>query len=221
MLHFSTWKTATVLIVLLVGTVLAIPSLMPRATLEQMPGWFPKQTVSLGLDLQGGSHLLLEVDMQSLIRERLAGVLDETRASLRKANIGYTNLAVKGDKVTLNLRDAGSVETAQEQLRSLVIEGMELAVDGTQLTIGFTEVGRLPFEPACVGALPPVGRMHDNQRGSGLLGEGRRALDLLDRASGHGTPSWCADPSGRGVARPVGDFVRSRRRRVKGLDARC
>src|SRR5690348_1240962 len=102
MLHFPKWKIATVLIVLLVGTILAIPSLMPRATLDQMPSWFPKKTVNLGLDLQGGSHLLLEVDMETLIRERLNGVLDETRTSLRKASIGYTDLAVRGDNVTLN-----------------------------------------------------------------------------------------------------------------------
>ena len=141
MLHFPKWKIATVLIVLLVGTLLAIPSLMPRATLEQMPSWFPKKTVNLGLDLQGGSHLLLEVDMETLIRERLNGVLDETRTSLRKANIGYTDLAVRGDSVTLNLLDAGSVDKAREVLNSLVVEGMGLTADGTRLTIGFTEAG--------------------------------------------------------------------------------
>ena len=82
MLHFPTWKTAIVLIVLLVGTVLAIPSLMPRATLDAMPSWFPKQTVVLGLDLQGGAHLLLEVGMDKLVTERLNAALDDTRAGL-------------------------------------------------------------------------------------------------------------------------------------------
>ncbi|WP_119301297.1 protein translocase subunit SecD [Dongia deserti] len=141
MLHFPKWKIATILIVLLVGTILAIPSLMPRATLEQMPGWFPKQTVSLGLDLQGGSHLLLEVDMRKLVSDRLAGVLDETRTALRKANIGYTDLAVRNDRVTLNVRDTGSIETAREQLQPLVGEGMELSADGTRLSIGYSEAG--------------------------------------------------------------------------------
>jgi preprotein translocase subunit SecD len=141
MLHFSTWKTATVLIVLLVGTVLAIPSLIPRATLEQMPSWFPKRTVTLGLDLQGGAHLLLEVGMDKLIAERLAGALDETRAVLRKANIGYTDLAVRNDAVTVTLRDPGSVETARELLSTTLTEGMELSVDGATLTISYSEAG--------------------------------------------------------------------------------
>jgi protein-export membrane protein SecD len=141
MLYFPKWKIAVVLGVLLVGTILAIPSLMPRATLDQMPSWFPKQTVSLGLDLQGGSHLLLEVDMQSLIRERLSGVLDETRTALRNAKVGYTNLAVTGNGVSLTLPDDASVAKAQEELRKVVAEGMELNADGTKLNIGFSEAG--------------------------------------------------------------------------------
>ena len=141
MLHFPTWKTAIVLIVLLVGTVLAIPSLMPRATLDAMPSWFPKQTVVLGLDLQGGAHLLLEVGMDKLVTERLNAALDDTRAALRKGNIGYTDLAARGNAVTVTLRDAGSVETAREQLASVLTEGMEVSADGSVLTIGYTEAG--------------------------------------------------------------------------------
>ena len=75
MLHFPKWKIVTVLFVLIVGTVLAIPSLLPRAALDALPDWLPKATVNLGLDLQGGSHLLLEVDMDTLIKLRLDSVL--------------------------------------------------------------------------------------------------------------------------------------------------
>jgi len=150
MLHFPKWKIATVLIVLIVGTVLAIPSLLPRATLDALPDWLPKATVNLGLDLQGGSHLLLEVDMQTLIKERLDSVLDETRTALRKANIGYTDLAVRDGKVTLTLRDEGSVDAAREQLKSLVTEGMDLTTDGTKLTIGFSESGLVQLKQRTV-----------------------------------------------------------------------
>ena len=141
MLHFPKWKVIVVLLVLIVGTVLAIPSLLPRATLDALPDWMPKATVNLGLDLQGGSHLLFEVDMQGLIKERLNGVLDETRTALRKANVGYTDLAVSEGKVTVNLLDANSVDAAREQLKSVVTEGMDLTVDGTKLTLGFSEAG--------------------------------------------------------------------------------
>ena len=141
MLHFPKWKVFVVLAVLIVGTLLAIPSMLPRATLDALPGWVPKGTVNLGLDLQGGSHLLYEIDMQGLVKERLDSVLDETRTSLRKANLGYTDLAVKGGKVTVNLRDTASVEAAREALKSVVSEGMDIAVEGTVFSIGFSNAG--------------------------------------------------------------------------------
>jgi protein-export membrane protein SecD len=141
MLHFPKWKVATVLIVLIVGTVLAIPSMLPRDFLNALPGWLPKRTVTLGLDLQGGAHLLLEVGMDKLIGERLNGALDETRVVLRRANIGYTDLAVKNDTVTVSLRDSGSLETAREQLSSVLTEGMEITTDGPTLSIVYNEAG--------------------------------------------------------------------------------
>jgi preprotein translocase subunit SecD len=143
MLHFPKWKIATVLIVLLVGTVLAIPSLMPRATLEQMPGWFPKQTVTLGLDLQGGSHLLLEVGMEQLIQERLEDTLGEVRAKLNGASprINYTGLSRSSNAVKVTLLDPSRIDDARKALSSAVAEGMEITVDGSQLTLAYTESG--------------------------------------------------------------------------------
>src|SRR5262245_5530507 len=126
MLHFPTWKVVTVFVVLFVGTVLAIPSLLPRATLDALPGWVPKQTVNLGLDLQGGVHLLLEVQTDVLIQERLDGVLDEARIKLRTAKIGYQNLAKSSDTVTVTLLDASAVEQAEKELRAVITEDMEL-----------------------------------------------------------------------------------------------
>src|ERR687892_331333 len=61
MLRFPTWKIAVVLGICLLGLVYALPNLFPRAEMEQMPDWLPHDQINLGLDLQGGSHLLLEV----------------------------------------------------------------------------------------------------------------------------------------------------------------
>ena len=141
MLHFSKFKVTFILLVLIVGTVLAAPNLINRATLDALPGWMPKSTVALGLDLQGGSHLLFEVDTGALIAERLNGLLDETRSKLRSAKIGYKDLALIDGAVTLNLLDAGSADRAREELNKLVTEGMELSVDGTRMSVSFGEAG--------------------------------------------------------------------------------
>ena len=68
MLRFSSWKVALVLGICLLGLVYSLPNLFPRAQMERMPDWLPHEQINLGLDLQGGSHLLLEVQLGAVIR---------------------------------------------------------------------------------------------------------------------------------------------------------
>jgi protein-export membrane protein SecD len=117
MLNFQPWKITVIVLTLLVGVVAALPNLFTREQLAAMPGWMPKQQVTLGLDLQGGSHLLLEVDVKAVIEEQLNGVVDSVRTAFRKANIGYSNLGVSGNSVTLKLRDTGQTEDARKLLK--------------------------------------------------------------------------------------------------------
>jgi preprotein translocase subunit SecD len=166
MLHFPPWKVATVLIALLIGTVLAIPSLMPRDTLERLPGWLPKTTVNLGLDLQGGSHLLLEVGMQKLTQERLDGVLDEARTKLRTAKIGYKGLTRTNDAVNVTLLDPGQVDAAREALQSAVNEGMEIDSDGPTLTLRYTEAGLTQLKARTVDQSIEVVRRRIDETGT-------------------------------------------------------
>src|SRR5579862_2565359 len=110
MLHFQPWKTWTVIIICLMGVVFAAPNLMSPAFLDSLPSWVPKRTIALGLDLQGGSHLLLEANVSEVIKERMTGDLDLLRSQLIKAKIGYTNLAVENDKIVVSLRDADALD---------------------------------------------------------------------------------------------------------------
>ncbi len=141
MLHFSKFKVTLILAVLIIGTLLAIPNLINRATLDALPGWVPKSTVNLGLDLQGGSHLLLEVDMSKLVQERLDTALEETRSKLRTAKIGYTGLVRTNDGVKVDIAGDAAVDQARKELQAVVGEGMELEADGNTLTLHFTEAG--------------------------------------------------------------------------------
>ena len=76
MLVFEPWKTWVVVVTCLLGVLLAVPNLVSRKLVETLPSWVPTRQVSLGLDLQGGSHLLLEVDLASVTKERLNGALE-------------------------------------------------------------------------------------------------------------------------------------------------
>ena len=121
MLYFSRWKIYTILVVCLLGIVLALPNVLGRDTLAALPSWYGQNRVHLGLDLRGGSHLLLEVDMGAVVRERLEGLVDGARTQLRTANIGYTGLSAGDRQVTIQLRDPAQAEEAVKQLKQLAI----------------------------------------------------------------------------------------------------
>ena len=124
MLRFPSWKIALVLGICLLGLVYSLPNLFPRAQMEQMPDWLPHEQINLGLDLQGGSHLLLEVDLGAVIRERLESLVDDVRSTLRAERIGYRGLGVRGDAVTLALTDPASAPRAMDVLEQLDQGGM-------------------------------------------------------------------------------------------------
>ena len=119
MLRFPPWKIALVLGICVLGLVYALPNLFPRAEMERMPDWLPHEQINLGLDLQGGSHLLLEVDLDAVIEERLNSLVDEVRGALRPARIGYRGLGVRGDAVTFTLTDPAAAPRALELLEEL------------------------------------------------------------------------------------------------------
>src|SRR5690242_1059887 len=107
MLYFPRWLVTLILGICALGVILSLPNLFSQKTLDALPSWVPKKQVSLGLDLRGGSHLLLEVDMNAVRRERFNGLVDSLRTEFRtaKPSIGYTGLAAEGDHVAFALRD--------------------------------------------------------------------------------------------------------------------
>ena len=71
MLQFTPIRTAIILVVAVLGIAFAIPNFFGKDTTATWPGWVPHNGMTLGLDLQGGSYLLLQVNQDSVITERL------------------------------------------------------------------------------------------------------------------------------------------------------
>ena len=134
-------KRSTIILVLAIvvaAIIAALPNLFTAERLQSMPSWLPKNQVSLGLDLQGGSHLLLEVDLQALEAEHLESLVDSVRVSLRRAQIGYTNLSAREGAVSVDIRDPGQVEQAR-QLISEAGQGLDLSVQGSTISARFSD----------------------------------------------------------------------------------
>ncbi len=119
MLHFSRLKTTTILLIVAAGILLALPNVLPQSVLQHLPQWYTANHVTLGLDLQGGSHILLEVDEAALRHERAEQLRDDVRRVLRDNRIGYQNLVVRDTTVSLRLRDPAETSKALTELRKL------------------------------------------------------------------------------------------------------
>src|SRR6266513_1710360 len=117
MLYFTRWKALAIILTALVVCLCAVPNFFPEATVKTWPAWAQRRLV-LGLDLQGGSYLLLEVDSNYVKKEKLDQVRDDARRVLREAKIGYTGLASRGDYVEVRVKDTDA-QTTLSKLREL------------------------------------------------------------------------------------------------------
>jgi preprotein translocase subunit SecD len=131
MLYFANWKVLLIAAVCALGVLFSIPNLFSASLLDNLPDVVPHRQVALGLDLRGGSYLLLKVDFAQAQHERLNSVIDTVREALRGANIGYTGLSVAGDAAIFNLRDTGQIDQAREALAKVDPDiDIKIAADG-------------------------------------------------------------------------------------------
>jgi preprotein translocase subunit SecD len=118
MLYFTRWKALAIVLTALVVCLCAVPNFFPEAQVKSWPAWAQRRMV-LGLDLQGGSYLLLEVDSNYVKKEKLDQVRDDARRVLREAKIGYTGLNVRNDAVEVRISKDTEQATALSKLREL------------------------------------------------------------------------------------------------------
>jgi len=140
MLYFPKWLVALILGICLAGVVLSVPNLFSAQTVDRWPNFLPKHQVNLGLDLRGGSYLLYQVDMRSVLNERLDNVLDGLRNEFRTAKIGYVDLGVDHDLIHFTLRQPERMEEVRGLVRKVDPDlAITSGADGT-VTLKFSEV---------------------------------------------------------------------------------
>ena len=122
MLEFPRWKIWLVSLVVALGVLLSIPSLVAsHPTLaSHWPRWLPDYKISLGLDLAGGSHLLLEADARDAMKQRLQAKEDEVATELRRdPRIEIGDISTAGGRVSFVVRDPTQVDAAVDRMRKL------------------------------------------------------------------------------------------------------
>ena len=120
------WQLAIYSLIIICGLIAALPNFVPPNKLGMLPSWLQNQHVTLGLDLQGGSHLVLEVDAPALKHDRLTWLQDETRRLLRREQVSGITPRLQSDAVVIETPDAdtaGRVETLVSGLATPVQTG--------------------------------------------------------------------------------------------------
>lgn len=148
MLYFSRLKMILIWLAVAVTVILAAPNLFPASMLAQLPSWVPKRQMTLGLDLQGGSHILLQMDQNDLIKDQLETTRDEIRTLLRDAKIQYTGLGGTGRTVQVRINDPSQVDAAKNALKPItnpVTAGLFSGGSVQSMTLDDSEPGLLKF----------------------------------------------------------------------------
>ena len=118
MLFFSRWKAAAILLTALVVCLFAVPNFFSEKVIARWPDWAQRHIV-LGLDLQGGSSLLLQIDSNAVKKERLQAVNDDVLRVLRQARIPFTGRAIVGSSVQVHITRPTDVKSALDKLGTL------------------------------------------------------------------------------------------------------
>jgi preprotein translocase subunit SecD len=151
MINIPTRNRVMIALVCVLGVLYAIPNFFEESTFEGWPEWLPGKQINLGLDLQGGSHLLLQIGSKTVIQERLSGLEDSVRRTLRANKALYRGLGVTRNAVRFTLRDPAATDDVESKLndefpasgfnqygaptREIVIE----ATDNGQFSISLTK----------------------------------------------------------------------------------
>ena len=135
MMELSRWKVLIVALATALGLLFTLPNLLPAGALAALPGFLPRQTLHLGLDLQGGSSLLLEVDTNALMTERLTNMLEDVRTNLTSEQIPFTDLGQVNGGIQVRITNPSQIPAAQNVLRRALGTPLPGAAGGQEITI--------------------------------------------------------------------------------------
>ena len=152
MLDFPKWKVWAVWLSIAVCVLLAIPSFVPESARERWPSWIPQPSINLGLDLAGGSSILLEADVDDLARTRLAAKRDEIETEFRRQDprIDIGDISTRDNRISFMVRNVAQVDAARERLLQLTGSGVGMSGqrewtievrDGTRFIVSQTRAG--------------------------------------------------------------------------------
>lgn len=143
MIHVPKWKIFLVVAVSLLSLIYCVPNVVDQQSREwlkaNLPSWMPAKPIRLGLDLQGGSHLLLEVDVDGVVKQRSEDLVNSLRPELRKEDIGYSGLGTMPNGFKVTLKEGIHSSEVQSKIRKMDSGLIVKATDETHIEAVFDE----------------------------------------------------------------------------------
>ena len=119
MLDFPPWKVWLIAIVAGLGVLFAVPNFFPEDSVKSWPSVLPHSQLALGLDLRGGSHLMLEAQTDDVRKARIEGLEESVRTELRDAQVEFTDLSTAGGRLSVTIPQPTALDKGVEALRKL------------------------------------------------------------------------------------------------------
>ncbi|GAA4765110.1 protein translocase subunit SecD [Stakelama sediminis] len=164
MLDFPRWKVWTVIVTIIVAMLFAVPSFFPKTARESWPSWVPKPAINLGLDLAGGSYILLEGDTQGFEHDRLDHMRDTVLNDMRQGpSIAIGDISTRNGQVSFMVRDASQVDAARERLLKSTGSGAGLTGQ-REWNIDVVDSNRFVITPTKAGDAEALNRAMNDAR---------------------------------------------------------
>ena len=119
MIRLPRWKVIAVIVALVYGVAFTLPNVLPNPVLAQLPAWLPHNRINLGLDLQGGSYLLYEVDTVALKQEKLSNLTEDVRNTLQQKQIASSPPVLLNGLVDVRITDPAQLDLALKEFQNL------------------------------------------------------------------------------------------------------
>jgi len=118
-MYFSRWKTTSILVAAFVVCLFAFPNFIPERIVKSWPSWAQRHVV-LGLDLQGGSHVLFQVDTDAVRKDKVASLQEDVRRIVRENRFGSPqSVIIRGNSVEFRVREGADQQLVLSKLREL------------------------------------------------------------------------------------------------------
>lgn len=164
LLDFPRWKVWLTIATIVIGIALAIPSLLPESARQYLPARYAATTINLGLDLKGGSHLLLEADTADVNKQRFEKMEESVRTEMRRASprIEIGDISTQGGALSFYVRDQTRVDGALELARTLTTG---IGVTGQRdWNVEVRDTSRIVMTPTQAGLADEVNKAMETAR---------------------------------------------------------